>query len=269
MGTSPEIPCGQSPAWPRVFRASSSGRRAERGVAPEDPRGEPLEEEGLVGGDPQVTERAPRVRRGEREGPGRRAGVPVPLRQRQRRLPAGGHPGGERHAGHAPGCEPDPLAQADDGVEQDPGGAGERSAVERLRVGRAASAPQEAGPVGLPLDRPLGPPILADDVQPPGRQVVGRARPPVAEERGARRDVLRSRRRACRTPGAPGRRPAGPGRSRRSSSPRISRVRSLWFVTTRRRTSTSSSGETATSSWVPISSSRRWKVARSAAKVTR
>ena len=165
--------------------------RAQRRIAPQHAGRQPLEEQGLLGRDPEVPERAPRVRRGEREGPGRGAGVAVPLGERQRRLPAGGHPGGEGHPGHATGGEPDALAEAGDGIEQDAGRAGEGPPVERLRVPGASPAAQEARPVGLPLHGSLGAPLLADDVKSPGRRVVGGTRTPVAEDRGALRHVLR------------------------------------------------------------------------------
>ena len=124
------------------------------------------------------------VGQGQGEGSTRGAGIVVAVRQRHRGLARRGRAGGERQADVAAGREPDALAQADDGIQDDPGRARQRIAVERERILGAAAAPEEARPVGLPLERPLGPALERQDVDRPDRRLVA-ARPAVAQERPA------------------------------------------------------------------------------------
>src|SRR6185369_7358417 len=89
------------------------------------------------------------------------------------------------------GREAQALPQADDGVDEDAGRPAERAAVERLRRLRPAPPAQEARAVGLPLDGPLRPALLADDVDGPDRRVLRRPGAPPAEQRARLGDVLR------------------------------------------------------------------------------
>ena len=102
------------------------------------------------------------------------------------------HPGGERQPHEAARGEADALAQADDGIEHGARRAGERAAVEGLRVLGPAPAAQEARAVGLPFHRPLRPPFQAEDVHAPRAATSSaRARPPPADEGGDLGQVLR------------------------------------------------------------------------------
>ncbi len=131
------------------------------------------------------------VREGEREGPRGGGRIVVALREREGRLAARGHPGGEREPHHAPRREAHALAQAHDGVEQHAGGAGERAPVERLGVLRAAAPAEEVAAVALPLHRTLRPALLADDVHREELGVLRGARPAPTEQRVALGHVLR------------------------------------------------------------------------------
>ena len=191
--------------------------RAERSVGIEHPRGQALEEQGLLARDAEVAEAALRMREGEGEGPRRGARLVVALGEGQGRLPGGRHARGEGQPHEAARREANALPQADDGVEHEPGRAGEGASVERLRVLGTAPAAQEARAVGLPFHRPLRPAFQAQDVNRPRRRLV-RQRAAADGRAGRRsREGTPSRRTACRRPGGPGRRPAGRGRSRRSS----------------------------------------------------
>ena len=185
------MPWGQRPSWPRVLWARSSGLRAERRVGVQHARGQALEEQGLLARDAQVAKAALRVREGEGEGARRRAGLVVALSEGQGRLSGGRHPRGEGQPHEAARREANALAQADHGVEHDAGRAGKRAPVEGLRVVGTAPAPEEARAVGLPFHGTLGPAFEAQDVNRPGAGLVRGARPPMTEEGGALRKVLR------------------------------------------------------------------------------
>ena len=127
---------------------------------------------------------------GEGEGARRGARLVVALGQGQGRLAGRRHPRGEGQPHEAAGRQANALPQADDGIEHDAGRAGERAAVEGLRVLGTAPAAQEARAVGLPFHRALRPAFQAQDVNGPGPGLVGGARPPMAEERRALGQVL-------------------------------------------------------------------------------
>ena len=184
------MPFPQRPAWPSVFLSSRSAFGAQRRVGEEDAGAEPLEELGLLDGDPQVPERDLRVRVGQRERAGGDAGVVVLLRQGARGGLVRGDARREGEAGEGAGREPQPRPQAEDRVEDGARGAGERAPIEGDGIVGAAPASQESHPVGLPLDRCLHSPVDGQDVKGEERRVVRAARPAPREKGRALRHPL-------------------------------------------------------------------------------
>ncbi len=234
-----------------IFGEHVSGR-AQRSVGEQHARRQPLEEQRVVARDREMVQRALRVAERERERARRGARVAVLLRERLRGVAIGGDAGREREPDGRAGRDPDPLAQTEDRIEHDAGRARERAAVERRRHARIAAAAEKLRAVGLPLDR-----RPASGLRDSARARPRRAHPPgraAGGGRAARSWPARTpfRETVCRTPDAPGRPPAARARSRRSSSRRFRACASPWFVIVSRRTSTSSSVETAMSSWLTM-----------------
>src|SRR6266545_1982963 len=149
-GRSPEMPCAQSPSWPRVLRARSSG--------------------------PGRSEASAYSTREARRSNRRASSLEMPRWCSRLRACANAR-------AHA-------LAQAHHRIEQDASRPGERAPVERLRILGAPATAEEAAAVALPLDRSLRPGLLPDDVHREDLGVVRGARSPPAEQRVALRDVL-------------------------------------------------------------------------------
>ena len=128
------------------------------------------------------------------------------------------HAGGERHADDGARREPDALAQRADRIEHGAGGARERAAVERDRIGRRAAAAEEARAVGFPLDGAAQTrSVDAEHVEADHGDSSARARPPAEQQAGALRielglDEQLAERRVREVVLA-----AAPARSRRSS----------------------------------------------------
>ena len=166
-------------------------RCAQRAVLEEDPRSEPFVELRFLRSDIEVTQRDLRVRVSERERACRRRRVVVFLREGQRGVARLRHPGGEGHPRESPGCEPDPLAQADARIEDGAGRPGQRAPVERRRVVRPPPAAEEARPVGFPFHLALHASLDGQHVERPRSRLVRRALPARAQERRALCPVLR------------------------------------------------------------------------------
>ncbi len=90
----------------------------------------------------------------------------------------------------APGASRTRSRSAATGSSTAPGGARQRTPVERDRVGGAASAADELGAIGLPFDRSAEPSIDAEHVKGPDGTLVRAARPPAEQQAGVLRVVL-------------------------------------------------------------------------------
>ena len=155
----------------------------EGGVGEEDPGGEPLEELSLLDGDAEMALGDLRLGVSEGEDAGGDAVVVELLRADARARLVGGHAGGERNAGEAPGRQPQPGPEAQDGVEDRAGRAREGSTVHGHRVVRPAPPSEEPHAVGLPFDLRLRRSLDGEDVERDERRVVRGARPPSRHER--------------------------------------------------------------------------------------
>ncbi len=201
---------------PELVRRDRVRTGPQRAIGEEHPRREALEQQRLVVRNAQMAQAALRVREGERERARGRARVAVLLRERFGRLSIRRDARGEREAHRRARHEPDPLAEAEDRIEHDARRAGQRAPVERNRVVGVAAAAEEARAIGLPFDRSLRPAFEAQRrASPTPAALADRAG---ADGRAAPRcrAGIRFRETACRTPDAPDRRPATPGRSPRS-----------------------------------------------------
>src|SRR5437867_2928883 len=117
-----------------------------------------------------MTQTALRVREREGECPGGRARVAVLSGERFGVLAIGGDAGRERKAHRRPWDQPDPLAEAEDRVEDDARRPGQRAPVERRRTVGITTAAEESRAIGLPFDRSLWPAFEAQDMyRPHGR----------------------------------------------------------------------------------------------------
>ena len=137
-----------------LVRRQPVARRAQRPVGEQHTRREALEQDRIAIGDRQVMQRALRMPERERKRPHRGTGFAVLLREGERGVPIARDAGGEAETHRRPRSEPDALPQAEDRIEDDAGRPGQRAAVDRRGGARITSAPQEPGPVRLPLDRP-------------------------------------------------------------------------------------------------------------------
>ena len=206
------MPWGHRPLWPSTLAAIDVGRRAQRAVDRQHAGREPLEQHGVVRGNVEVTATALRVRQRERErarrgaaGRDRSARAPPPCRDRratpvakQRRTDA---PGGSRTR-----CRRLRIGSRTTPVVPDRARAVERDRVRRpprpRPMNRARSVSHSTGPCARPSR------LTTCIAHMPALPRV--ARPPMAEQRRALRRGTRSRRTACRTPGARNRRSADP-----------------------------------------------------------
>src|SRR6185436_6013752 len=132
----------------------------------------------------QVAQRDGELGGGEGEGSRRGARIGVLPAKRDRRLPVRDDPGRERDAGKASRREADALPQTQDRIEGRPGGSGQGPAVQRERILRSASPPDEPRPIGLPFHRALAPALQAQDVNGPCAGLIGGSPPSSTQERG-------------------------------------------------------------------------------------
>ena len=126
----------------------------------------------------------------QREGPRGRARTVVLARQRLDRLAIRRHAGGETEPHRPARRNPDPLTQADNRIEDDAGGAGERASVERQRPCGAPAASEKTRAIGFPFDRTLRASLQAQRMERPRAGVAGIARPAMTQQRGAVGQVL-------------------------------------------------------------------------------
>ena len=215
------MPNRQRPSCPSVFFGQGLPVGPERRVGEEDAGAEPLGELGLLDGDAEVPRAtpAPACRPGRRRGR-RRRGRGTSARSARAVGLVGGDAGRERDAGEPPGREPQPGPEAQDRVEHRAGRPRERAPVHGHRVVGAAPAPEEAHPVGLPLDLRLRRSVDGEDVERDERRVVRRRAAGAAPGAPCSRRSTPSRRRASRTRGWRRPRRRTPDRARRSSSAR-------------------------------------------------
>ena len=136
---------------PAGLTAQHGRRRPQRPVGEEHAPGQALEEMRLIGADAEVMQLNLGLRPGQR-GRAREGGrIAVLVGQVQRRLPAGRDQRREGHADGRSGLDAHPLPQADDRIQDRPGGIAERPALARRRAADLMAAPEEPGAVGLPL----------------------------------------------------------------------------------------------------------------------
>ena len=137
--------------------------------------------------------------------------VAEPAGQGHRLVAVGGRCGAEGKDGGCARGEPDPAAQAENGVQDRPDGPRQgNSGIQSGGASRGAAPAQESGPVGLVLDalRPRCRRVLRarQDVQGPDRLLIPRARPAAAQQSRGRGQVFGLAGRAWRRPDEPGRR---------------------------------------------------------------
>src|SRR4029453_2927423 len=142
-----------------------------------------VKEEGLVVEKGEVMQRPLRVSCRQRKGARRRTGLPVLLRERERRLAIQGDAGGERHADGRARRQPDALPQTEDWIEHDASGTRQSSPVERRRIASVPALPEKLRAVGFPFDRPLGPALEAEHVDRPEWRVGVRTGTAMTEQR--------------------------------------------------------------------------------------
>ena len=205
----------------------------------------------------------------QREGARRGAGIVVLVRERLGGLAIGGHAGGEATAAPcAPGASRIALAQADDRIEHDAGRARQRAAVERQRDARRRGRGRGSARGRFPI-RPGPAAGPRGSARAPPRR---RRRPDRAGRRWQSSAALSGRYSVSRNslPNAGcARSSTADGEHDLGVAGHVDLADARAVVADRqRRTSTSSSVETAMSSWVEMSSSRRRKVARSAGTST-
>jgi len=166
------------------------GARPQRTVGSEHTRRQALEQHRVVRGNTEMAQPALGVGHREREGAGRRARRVVLARQRLDRLAIRRHAGGKAEPHGPAGWNPDSLTQADNRIEDDAGGAGERVSVERQRPRGAPAAPEKARAIGFPFDRTLRASLEAQGMERPRARVAGVAGPAMTEQRSAVGQVL-------------------------------------------------------------------------------